>query len=533
LIRWNRLITVPAVIAIMVGLLLYPAIGQLSSSSPSADARPLSPGQLLGLLGSNTSMSVSPGATAVTLSGPTSLHPDTTCAAPYGSLTTSGHWIVEAADPSCKIRLAGVSWFGMQSNTYTLAGLNFEPYQTILTEVARMGFNSIRIPFSNYVVEHSASITINHRRYMRANPGLPKAMHPLQLLDDVVQYAATLNIMVILDNHFTKAVPASGTLPPQYQGVRAKKKLYGLAGAPVAVGDEKKWISDWVELANRYISYPNVIGFDLRNEPHTQWNGKWWTLKDYLTNGPTWGRCGPTLCGKLSSTWRKDTDWVTEAENAGNAILAANPHLLIFVEGVQLYPDPSQKIKVDSYWWGGILKGVKVDPVVFNVPHQLVYSTHVWGPWKCCDPDGEFANMSYRSLAANYLSNWAFILNSTNPNIQAPIWIGEFNTCNASMKAEKATGLGWIKPANACVYSTKRRSEGHWFQLFIQYLQNNPELNWSYYPLNGTNENDGQSNNSILGCPRGRGMPKCNPWAQARLPAIVTALQRVESQPTR
>ena len=525
-----RLTVLIALSLVVVGVLLSPTAGL--GGSRSSDVVPnMSPSQVLGLLGSQTSMGTAPGIAsshAQTDSTVAEGTRDTACQPPYGWLTTQGNWIVEAQDSTCKIRLAGVSWFGMQSNTYALAGLNFEKYTTILDEVASMGFNSIRIPFSDQLVEQSKNITINHRKFLRANPELPSNLHPLQLLDDVVTYAATKNIMIILDNHFTKAVPASGTPPPQRQVVRRHRAL---GSPPVGIGDEKKWIADWVALATRYIADPNVIGFDLRNEPHTQWDGKWWNLQDYVENGATWGKCTKRLCGKYASKWKPSSDWVAEAEAAGNAILAVNPHLLMFVEGVQLYPHPHSKTGVYSYWWGGILRGVSVDPVVFKVPNQLVYSPHVWGPWKCCDPDGEFTGMSYNSIAQNYYDNWAFILSSKNAAIQAPIWIGEFNTCNAAMKGEKGTGLGWIKPATACVYSTKSGSEGQWFHILMQYLQNNPEINWSYYPLNGTTELDGQSNNSVLGCPRGTGPPKCNPWAQPRLPAIVNALSTIESQP--
>jgi len=530
-VHWKtgvRKVGIAVAALVTIGLFLTPALGGSGGLSADAGTPHMSQSSILGLLGNTRA--------GTPLTGNRMGH-DAACDPPYGWLTTQGDWIVETKDPSCKIRLAGVSWFGMQSNTYALAGLNFEKYTTILDEVAAMGFNSIRIPLSDELVRDSAHVVINHKKFLRANPELPKNLHPLQLLDDVVSYAATLNIMIILDNHFTKAVPASGTPPAQNQVARHASRLtQARAAIRSAAGAEAKWVADWVTLTKRYLNDPNVIGFDLRNEPHTQWNGKWWNLKDYLTNGATWGPCTKKLCGKLAHLWKKSSDWVSQAETAGDAVLAVNPKLLMFVEGVQLYPNPKAKTGIYSYWWGGILRGVAVDPVKFAVkglpvPDQLVYSPHVWGPWKCCDPDGEFTDMTYQSIADNYYENWAYILSSKNPSIQAPIWIGEFNTCNAAMKGEKGTNLGWIKPAGACVSSSKAGSEGQWFQIFIKYLQNNPEINWSYYPLNGTNEEDGQSNNSILGCRRGTSWPKCNPWAQARLPAIVTALQTIESSP--
>jgi endoglucanase len=63
-------------------------------------------------------------------------------------------------------------------------------------------------------------------------------------------------------------------------------------------------------LAKHYRSNPLVIGADLHNEP----------------NGPAaWGTGNP------------QTDRRLMAEKAGDAALAANPHWLIFVEGIDHY----------------------------------------------------------------------------------------------------------------------------------------------------------------------------------------------------
>ena len=67
-------------------------------------------------------------------------------------------------------------------------------------------------------------------------------------------------------------------------------------------------VADWQMLATRYKGNPTVIGFDLHNEPYSG----------------TWGGGGAN-------------DWARAAERAGNAVLAVNPDLLIFVEGVGTY----------------------------------------------------------------------------------------------------------------------------------------------------------------------------------------------------
>src|SRR5258708_8557240 len=105
-------------------------------------------------------------------------------------------------------------------------------------------------------------------------------------------------------------------------------------------------------LAQRYANNPMVIGADLHNEPHAP---------------ACWG------CGNAT------VDWRMAAETAGNAILAINPHWLIFVEGVDCY-GPGGATTGDCYLWGGNLEGVAQYPVQLNVPNQLLYSAHLFPP---------------------------------------------------------------------------------------------------------------------------------------------------------
>jgi len=110
-------------------------------------------------------------------------------------------------------------------------------------------------------------------------------------------------------------------------------------------------------LANRYKNQRNVIGADLKNEPHGQ---------------ASWG------------TGDRATDWRLAAERAGNAVLAVNPNWLILVEGVERNV-PGQRLP--SHWWGGNLEGVRNYPVRLSTPRKLVYSPHEYGagvydqPW--------------------------------------------------------------------------------------------------------------------------------------------------------
>jgi aryl-phospho-beta-D-glucosidase BglC (GH1 family) len=499
--------------ALVVGLLLNISFSPVAAGPRQAQPS-LAASQVLRLIGS-------PDAATGLAPTPRLARAHSSCSAPFGWLRTQGVWVVEDKNPNCKVRLVGVTWYGMQTTSWALAGLNYQPYGVILSEIAKLGFNSIRIPISDQLVRQSSKLQIKPKYLLAQDPGdINPHIHPLQLLDKVVAAAARLNLMVILDNHFSKARAAADVS----NNARVRGAAVRRDGEATWTADgytEKQWIADWVSVAKRYAGSSNVIGFDLRNEPHTDYQHHQWTLHDYLTHGATWGPCTVSLCGADMKLWKSSSDWVAAAEKCGDAIQKVDPHALLFVEGVQLYPqiDKKHPNRVEPYWWGSILRGVTVDPVHFTLPNQLVYSPHEWGPWKCCGLNGEFGRGStYASITKIFYQNWAFIL--ADKKLQAPIWLGEFNTCNAAQK-HMATNAPPIKTASGCVYSSKPGSQGQWFHILIQYLQKNPEIGWSYYPLNGTNVKDEESNNSILD----------KTWSKPRLPAIMTALKTIENQP--
>ena len=447
-------------------------------------------------------------------------HNVTSCAgtAP-GWLHTQGPWVVDSKGKH--VRLAGVTWDGMQTTTFIPGGLQYQPYTAILCTIKNLGFNTVRIPLSDQLVYRNSSITITQD--IAANPDLA-GLHPLGVLDRIVAAAQHDGLMIILDNHFSM---------PRYCSLKKKNCLANGnpqggpgTGTPTAWTDsgynEQTWIADWTTLANRYSDAhpcgleaqaaadcgptPTVIGFDLHNEPHTNFGHHRYNLNDYLTRGATWGPYPNAL--HPDPRWKLSSDWAAGADLAGSTILTTNPHLLMFVEGVQLYPDKTQPRGVEVYTWGGIFRGVQTDPIVFTnlntkqpITDQLVYSPHEWGPWKD-NLLGEFSyRTTYKTLLKIFMENWAFLLHQKSP---VPIWLGEFDTCNYSIKK--------------CVSSTSHGKQGQWFQLMLEFLKKNPQVGWSYYTINGTNWLNEAENNSIL-----------NPtWTAVKLPALMTALQTVQ-----
>src|SRR6266699_3478259 len=230
---------------------------------------------------------------------------------------TSGAQILDANNRP--VRIAGINWFGFETPSYSPHGLWNRSYQSMLDQVKSLGYNTLRLPYSNQLFDQgSLPNGINYTK----NPDL-RGLNGLQLLDKIIGYASDIGLRIILDRHRPDAASQSA--------------LWYTSAYP-----ESRWIADWQMLANHYKNNPMVIGADLHNEPHAP---------------ACWG------CGD------KALDWRLAAERGGDAILQVNPNWLIFVEGISCYQG-------DCYSWGGNLEGVRSAPVELSVPNRVVYSAH-------------------------------------------------------------------------------------------------------------------------------------------------------------
>jgi endoglucanase len=285
-------------------------------------------------------------------------------AATSGWLQTKGSSIVTAGGSPYIIK--ATSWFGMETSNCAPHGLWSISLDAGLAQIAAMGFNTIRLPFSNECLAASQTSSIN----ANVNPTLV-TLTPLALLDKVVAGAKARGLNVILDRHR----PDSGSqselwYTPQYS--------------------EQRWIDDWKMLATRYKSDPTMIGVDLHNEPH----------------GPACWGCGDTT-----------RDWRAAATTAGNAVLAVNPKLLIIVEGIEREADAS------STWWGGGLRGVRTQPVTLSVANRVVYSPHDYPSTVYAQTWFSAANYP-ANLPGVWETNWGYLQTAGI----APVLLGEFGT---------------------------------------------------------------------------------------------------------
>jgi endoglucanase len=447
-----------------------------------------------------------------------------------GGWTTSGNRILDPAGGQFVI--SGINWYGFETRDALAHGMWARNYTAILDDAKRYGYNTIRIPFSNSMWETNPAPGANKISACSECKG-KRARDILAL---IVNYAGSIGLHVILDNHRSTAGNSA-----QENG------LWYASGF-----SEQAWIRDWVSVQEwvhgipqtlgatdtvrvNYLAsdgFPIVLGYDLRNEPHTP-------ARTAYLDGSTWGtgdgidpRVNPNPNPFAPACVATSTchDWRLAAERAGTTLLGAAvqrgwSYPLIFVEGIGSYPTASGSAAsgpYHGYWWGGNLLGVNGNannpgaPIVLNaggtavslgapVQNQVVYSAHDYGPalykqaWFNTTTCYK-SNCSASSLADVWRTYWAHLnlAGGVNPvwpghtgypwsntghtaYTQAPVWLGEFGTANAETDLA-STGAG---------------SQGQWFTGMINFIQSSysvtasndsgvpvQALNWTYWALN-------------------------------------------------
>ena len=282
-------------------------------------------------------------------------------------LSTNRSTIVDATGQSVVLR--GVNWFGIETEMHAPHGLWKRDYKEMLAQIKSLGYNLIRLPYSVQSLRASNVTGVDYS--IGSNQEL-QGKSPLEVMDSIIQEAQRQGLLVLLDSH-------------RLNDQRIPELWYGDGFT------EGDWIDTWTMLATRYKNYSNVIGADLKNEPHGQ---------------ASWG------------TNNQATDWRLAAERAGNAILAVNPNWLIVVEGVEKNV-PGQKLAI--HWMGANLEGVERFPVRLSRANKLVYSPHEYGPGVFNQP--WFSESSFtKNLSSRWETGWNYIASKGI----APILIGEF-----------------------------------------------------------------------------------------------------------
>lgn len=309
-------------------------------------------------------------------------------------LTTDGAKIVDMNGN--QVWLTGLNWFGYNTGTNLFDGLWNAQLESSIVAIADHGFNLMRIPMSAELLLEWKSGSYPTANYNHSYNSNLNSLNSLEIFDYVLTLCEQNGIKVMIDIHSANT-DASGHNHPVWYTDRISEDQYVEA---------LKWIAD------RYKNFDTIVAYDLKNEPH--------------------GKASETQHAIWNDSDDKD-NWKRVAERAGNAILDINPHVLIVVEGIQIYPTNlasnnfTSTNDADYYntWWGGNLMAVKDFPIDFGDEarnRQVVYSPHDYGPLVYEQPwfTGGFTYDSlYNDAWHDY---WLYIAEDDI----APILIGEW-----------------------------------------------------------------------------------------------------------
>lgn len=243
-------------------------------------------------------------------------------------LSTKGRYIIGKGGE--RVKWSCTNWYGAYSETTVPGGLEVLPMHEIAARIHDLGFNCVRMCYStqaqyqNNVVDDS---------FVAANPWF-KGKRFYDIWDAAIANLTSLGLMVIINNQVHK----NGWCCHWTQ----EEGLWYVQNYT-----EDVWISSLVNMTLRYKNNPFVVGIDLRNEVH-----------DWQNTRLTWGDGNP------------QTDWALAATKAGNAVLAANPNVLIVVMAL---------------CFGFELRPARDYPIQLIVPNRVVYQTHnylEYQPWE-------------------------------------------------------------------------------------------------------------------------------------------------------
>ncbi|KAK6503480.1 hypothetical protein TWF481_008497 [Arthrobotrys musiformis] len=325
-------------------------------------------------------------------------------------LKTQGRNIVDSSGE--RVKLMSINWYGASDEDFVPGGLDVRHRKEIAATIREMGFNSVRLPYSDELVLTNPDVPekfwsenpdlISWRGRREGSGGLDQGenvqrtrdppsnfdrvdyeneatnnstptVKALDIFDAVVKALTDEGIAVIVNNHITQARwccdanLCDATWANDYLG-----KVCRISQT------EEQWIQNWEKVMRVYVDNPLVIGADLRNENRSPLGKMLWS------------------------------SWATAAERAANRLHALQPNWLMFVEGVAS---------------ANYLQGVRSRPINLPIPGRVVYSAHVygWSGWGSL-LKGPYWSRDYASFAYDMYDNWGFLLEEDI----APVWVGEF-----------------------------------------------------------------------------------------------------------
>ena len=202
------------------------------------------------------------------------------------------------------MQIRGISHFGFGGKTLQPQFLWAMNWRDQLAQIKSLGFNAIRVPFVPDTLHAKAPARDFGYFDPSKNPEFV-GKTPLQILDIWMAEADRMGLYLMLDFHsvsMQRQYPTWFVSNPADFNLVYNKKAY----------TKDDWIADLVFVAKRYEHLNHFFAIDIYNEPNSVI--RWSTGDSNITNPAYF--------------------WKSAAEQAAKAILAANPNLLIFVQGI-------------------------------------------------------------------------------------------------------------------------------------------------------------------------------------------------------
>ena len=328
-----------------------------------------------------------------------------------------------------EIQIRGISHFGFNATILQPQFLWAMGWKQQIAQMKSLGFNAIRVPFVPDTLYNTNAV--NQLSYI--DPNLNAELigkTPLQALDLWMAEADRQGMYILLDFHsvsMQRQYPTWFVSNPADFGLIYNKQAY----------TKENWTRDLALVAQRYANLTHFLGIDVYNEP----NGiVRWSTGDTNASDPIYF-------------------WKTAAELAAAAVLAANPKLLIFVQGINGNFDGRENTNIPMNW-GEDFQPQAYQPL--NIPSdKLVLSPHTYGP--DVYPKSSF---SAANFPANLAANWDALFGQFHQ--KHSIVIGEWG-------GRYGNGTGGHKDAT-------------WQNAFVDYLISKGIRNgfyWSYTPNSG------------------------------------------------
>ena len=291
-----------------------------------------------------------------------------------------------------------------------------------IAQMKSLGFNAIRLPF----VPDTLYITTPVNQFGFVDPNLNPELigkTPLQALDLWMAEADRQGMYILLDFH---SVSKQRQYPTWFVDNPAD---FGLIWNNQAYTKEN-WVRDLVFVAQRYAHLSHFFGIDIYNEP----NGiVRWSTGDGNVTDPKYF-------------------WKAAAELASAAVLAANPKLLIFVQGINGNFDGIESTNI-AMNWAEDFQPQAYQPL--NIPtDKLVLTPHTYGPDVYVK-----SSFSASNFPANLAADWETLFGKFHPT--HPVIVGEWGG-RYGVGGAGATDVTWQNAFVDYLISKGIRSSFYW-----------------------------------------------------------------------